>query len=337
MTQQHTLLEWHRPIWQQLKEMHSRLPHALLLHGQAGTGKLGFAKTLSQALLCKSPTVEGDACQACSSCHWFDDESHPDFRIVQPEEGSEGAEKTTKKKSKKKQNISIAQVRALSDFVNLTSHNDKGLRIILIHPVETLNIAAANALLKMLEEPASNVIFILISHQLQRILPTILSRCHKVAMPRPTKETATVWLQSQGIENAAAQLAYFADSPMKVLEQSEQFEHFEICWKLLAQGSQMMPAITANKLIGQSVEAGITILQKWLYDIVSLKRAGQVRYHHSQIKSLQSLSQTVNLLALFDLQKKVESLRKLATHPLNHELQLESLLLEYTKLFSHKY
>lgn len=327
------LYDWQQSTWQQVQQSRERLPHAMLFYGQSGIGKVAFAKTLSQALLCKSPNAEGHACQTCNSCHWFKDESHPDFRILSPEEGSAEDATTGKKKTKKKQNITIGQVRELSDFVNLTSHNEQGYRIILIQPAETLNIAAANALLKMLEEPANNAIFILVSHQLQRLLPTILSRCHKIAMPMPTIDESIHWLNAQGVEHAKAQLAYYANSPMRVKDEAGHFAALQECWKLLAKGKQLEPALTANKLITRSVDAGLITFQKWLYDIVALKNTGDIRYHHSELRTLQALAKNVNLSALFDLQKKIESLRKLATHPLNHELQLEVLLLEYTKIF----
>lgn len=330
-----TLLDWQQSTWQHLHAMRERMPHALLLYGQSGIGKLNFAQVISKRLLCKSPDLNGVACDTCQSCHWFDEGSHPDFRVVSPEE-EQVATENTKKKAKINQNITVAQVRGLSDFVNLTSHHDKGYRIVLIQPAEAMNLAAANALLKMLEEPAQNAIFILVSHQRQRLLPTILSRCHQVSMPIPTVEQSMNWLGSQNIGHAAELLAYYASAPLKVVEASVEYAGLQECWKLLAQGSQISPAVLATKLLAHSADSGMLVLQKWLFDIVLIQNTGQIRYHMSQMKALQALASRVNLNALFALQKKVEALRKLATHPLNHELQLEVLLLEYSKLFSTK-
>jgi DNA polymerase-3 subunit delta' len=86
-------------------------------------------------------------------------------------------------------------------------------------------------------------------------------------------------------------------------------------------------------LIANSVESGIIALQKWIYDIVAMRLSRQVRYHTMHATALQALADKVNLSSLFQLQKKIEALRKLALHPLNHELQMESLLLEYTRIF----
>ena len=194
---------WQTEVWQRLNQDSQRLPHALLLHGRAGIGKYDFARNLSQALLCTSKSIGGNACGVCSSCNWFNDESHPDFRLLSPEQESDVEDESVAvKKTKKKTQISVAQIRDLNDFLSLSSHRSNGLRIVLIHPAEALNIASANALLKMLEEPASGVIFILVAHQLQRLLPTIISRCQKINMPVPDEKQALAWLDEQGIQNA---------------------------------------------------------------------------------------------------------------------------------------
>jgi DNA polymerase-3 subunit delta' len=332
---QQSIYAWQQTSWQHLNSMRNRLPHALLLYGQEGIGKRDFAKHLAQSLLCRSVDASGHACQTCSSCHWFLENSHPDFNLLSPEETDESDVTSTsgKKKTKKKQIISIAQIRALSNFVNLSSHHDVGLRIILIHPAESLNIASANALLKMLEEPAPNVIFILVCHHSQRLLPTILSRCHKIAMPLPSEQTAIDWLVSQGVQYPKEQLAYYANAPIMAEDADENYKDYASVWQLLAQGRQLNPSSLISALPSQSVETTLIVLQKWLYDILLVRSTGRIRYHQSQIKALQALASKVNLNGLFELQKKLESLRKLATHPLNHDLQLETLLVEYTKLF----
>jgi DNA polymerase-3 subunit delta' len=215
----------------------------------------------------------------------------------------------------------------------MSSHRSDGARIVLIHPAEALNLASANALLKMLEEPADGVVFILVAHQLQRLLPTIISRCQKINMPTPTDTQALAWLAEQGVQNAKEQLAYLDGSPIKVFNEQLQFSQLNEIWRLLALGSKLQPHVAAPTLIASSVESGIIALQKWIYDIVAMRLSRQVRYHAMHATALQVLADKVNLSSLFQLQKKVEALRKLALHPLNHELQMESLLLEYTRIF----
>jgi len=325
---------WQNKVWQHLNHDRQQLPHALLLHGHAGIGKYDFARTFSKALLCSNKGPAGHACNLCPSCHWFDDESHPDFRLLSPEqEASTEDETAPAKKTKKKTQISVAQIRELNDFLSLSSHQSSGLRIILINPAEALNQASANALLKMLEEPAPGVIFILVAHQLQRLLPTIISRCQKINMPVPSEEQALTWLTEQGVPNARQQLAYMEGSPIKVFAEQGQFNQLSDIWKLLTMGRKLEPHIAAPALIANSVESGIIALQKWIYDIVAIRLGQQARYHPQHANALQALADKVNLNRLFDFQKKTNEYRKLASHPLNQELQVESLLLDYTKVF----
>lgn len=328
------LYPWQSEVWQRINQDIGRLPHALLLHGRSGIGKYDFARYLSQTLLCLNKNSSAHACGICASCHWFDDESHPDFRMLSPEQESEtDGENAPSKKTRKKTQISVAQVRELGDFLGLSSHHSNGLRIVLIHPAEALNLASANALLKMLEEPAFGVVFILIAHQLQRLLPTIISRCHKISMPVPNENQSLAWLDEQGVENGKQQLAYLEGSPIRVLAEQSYFSQLAEIWSILSLGPKLQPHMAAPILIATSVELGIISIQKWIYDIVALKMGQQVRYHAQHISALQALAVKVNLARLFDFQKKIIELRKLASHPLNHELQMESLLLEYTKIF----
>ncbi len=328
---------WQTNVWQHLNQDNQRLPHALLLHGRAGIGKYDFARNLSQTLLCSSKSEQGHACGHCSSCNWFNDNSHPDFRLLSPEQEADSEDNVVStKKTKKKTQISVAQIRELGSFLSLTSHRSNGLRIVLIHPAEALNIASANALLKMLEEPAEGVVFILVAHQLQRLLPTIISRCQKINMPIPDETQALAWLSGQGVQNAKQQLAYLEGSPIKVFIEQLQFSQLTEIWRFLALGHKLEPHIAAPTLIENSVETGIIAVQKWLYDIVAMRLGNQIRYHVQHTSALQVLAEKVNLSRLFDLQKKTDELRKLALHPLNHELQMESLLLEYTRIFTSK-
>ncbi|HOY69846.1 MAG TPA: DNA polymerase III subunit delta' [Methylotenera sp.] len=331
------LYPWQNGVWQHLNHDPSRQAHALLFHGRAGIGKFEFAKHFSQSLLCVNKNATGHACGDCASCHWFKDDSHPDFRTLSPEQESETEEEgAPAKKTKKKTQISVAQIRELSGFLNLSSHRSGGVRVVLIHPAESLNIASANALLKMLEEPASGVIFILVAHQLQRLLPTIISRCQKVNMPIPSEAQALAWLNAQNIPNAKQQLAYSDGSPIRVFAEQSQFPQLTEVWKQLALGATLQPSTVAPMLQVNSVETGIMALQKWLYDLAAMRLAKQARYHLAQVNTLQVLADKVNLSALFQLQKKLDALRQLALHPLNHELQMETLLVDYTKLFVTK-
>ncbi|MFM6922744.1 MAG: DNA polymerase III subunit delta', partial [Polynucleobacter victoriensis] len=207
---------WFEQTWSEISL--TNMPHAVLLHGQTGIGKMEFGLYLAKALLCESDDHQKPCCQ-CEACHWFDTGNHPDFLGIVPEtmhlslpheqmEGADSLEDKPKRGKKKLDDdadkadkkassfIKVEQIRDALEGINTTPH--RGLqRVVLINPVEALQAVSANTLLKTLEEPPASTLFILLSDRLDRILPTIRSRCRLIALPRPQKEQALVWLSNQ--------------------------------------------------------------------------------------------------------------------------------------------
>src|SRR4030066_11429 len=195
---------WQKNDLVRLQELRKRPLHGLLFKGSKGIGKFDLAMNFAQSLLCQHPDESGLACGKCPSCHWFEQESHPDFRLLQPEALSLDGEETESGKKASKQ-ISVDQVRGLADFVGMSAHQG-GRRVVVIHPPEAMNTNAANALLKSLEEPPPGLLFILVSHKPQQLLPTILSRCLSFVLPAPDAASAMRWLAQQGGKNPAEAL-----------------------------------------------------------------------------------------------------------------------------------
>ncbi len=218
---------WNEPILESLKRTRERLPHALLVHGPRGVGKLALAERLTQLLLCEHGDAAARPCGSCDGCRWYLGGNHPDFRRLEPEaiaktppeseteeEGSEGPARRTKQPSLF---ITVDQVRTLAAFLNLRSHRG-GFRVALVHPAEDLYLPnAANALLKSLEEPPAGAIFILVSHRPARLLPTVRSRCVAVPVPIPARDVALRWLAGQGVQNAERWLAFAGGAPLQAL------------------------------------------------------------------------------------------------------------------------
>ena len=179
---------WQNNEWQQLQQLRDRLPHAILFYGLEGIGKTIFAERFAQSLLCEAPLANGHPCGQCASCGWFVQYNHPDYRRVRPEvlddesvDADDDAEAADVKKPAKSakapsKEIKVDQIRALADFINISTHR-QGKRVVTLYPAEMLNTVSANALLKMLEEPPPETVFLLITNSLDRLLPTILSRC----------------------------------------------------------------------------------------------------------------------------------------------------------------
>ena len=332
----HTLYPWQNELGQRWIELRSRLPHALLLKGPHGVGKFDFAMNVAQSLLCKKPLADGWACQDCPSCHWFDQESHPDFRLLQPdaqsvqEEEKEGGKKPSKK-------ISVEQIRALSDFTNLSAHQG-GYRVVLIHPAETMNVNAANALLKTLEEPAGRMLIILVSHKPQQLLPTILSRCLSLTVAMPPPEVSIAWLQQQGIDNPAAALALAGFAPLLAARQTEEAteaDEYSQFLQEIRQPAKFDVYALAEQLQRTEPAQVIHWLQQWCYDLGSMKLTGKIRYNTELYDYIKNISDIIDLSKLLQYQKELITARREAAHPLNPKLLFESILLSYRHLHGH--
>ncbi len=212
---------WNAPILESLKRRIDTLPHALLIHGAQGVGKLALAERAAQLLLCEATDPSRKPCGACDGCRWYLGGNHPDFRRVEPEAlapqvEADAEEAAPARKGKPSQEIKVEQVRELAAFLNIVSHRGRR-RVALVHPAEEMTTSAANALLRGLEEPPAGAMFVLVSHRPMRLLPTIRSRCVAVPVPLPPREAALEWLSAQGIENAERWLAYAGGAPLRAL------------------------------------------------------------------------------------------------------------------------
>lgn len=195
---------WFSSIWDGFARQveQDRLPHALLLVGQSGTGALDLARAMAQYLLCSAPQL-GRSCGQCRSCNMLRAESHPDLHRVLPEEGS--------------QSIKIAQIREMTDFIFNTAQQG-GRKLVILSPAEAMNANAANALLKSLEEPSGNCVFLLVSEQPAFLMATIRSRCARVQIHTPNFQEALQWLERNRVANAEQLLVSAGGRPLRVME-----------------------------------------------------------------------------------------------------------------------
>ena len=335
---------WQKKQWQHIMQQgaklpNSRLPHALLLRGRAGTGKQDFAQNLAKAILCPNASEQQQACGTCPSCNWFNEGTHPDFILIGPEDADNTDEvtSTAKKKSAKKSQISITKIRQLIDYLALSSHQVNNYRVIIISPADMLNGASANALLKMLEEPPANTLFLLVTSQPQRLLATITSRCQAVDMPLPSHAEALNWLVShqnmQKTGNAEYALDLAGGAPLLALQLAEEGEINAQLAKNLALGAKLDPFTCAPLFLSLGMERAVEILQKWLFDLQAYYQTQTLHYHSQYAGALQALCKSVNLNLVLRFQDKLLEAKKTANHPLSNEVQLENILLQYTQLF----
>jgi DNA polymerase-3 subunit delta' len=333
------LYPWQHDIWQRLQGLRSRLPHALLLKGAEGIGKLDLALNFAKSILCEAPLPDGLACQNCPSCHWFSQESNPDFRLIQPDALSVSEDAPEKEGGKKaSREISVDQIRALSNFVNLSAHSG-GYRVVVIHPAEAMNNNSANALLKTLEEPTDKLLFILVTNKPQQLLPTILSRCLSFAVPMPTREQGASWLKKQGVTDPDTVLAQTGFAPLSALSFSGEGAGNEERGLMLAavkQASKFDALNLAEQIQRAAPVQIIQFLQQWCYDLASFKLAGKIRYYPEQSDLIENLSKIMSQQALLRYLKELQIAKREAFHPLNPKLLFESLLLSYQQLLQTK-
>ncbi|MGQ9830449.1 MAG: DNA polymerase III subunit delta' C-terminal domain-containing protein [Thermochromatium sp.] len=178
-------LPWTAPIWSRLyaARLADRLAHGLLILGPNGVGKRALAQALAQSLLCRTPTAQGLACGRCADCRLLAEGCHPDLIEVGPEQDGQSGE------------IPIDAVRQLTERLSLTPSRAPG-KVALIDPADRLTQAAANALLKTLEEPPGPSLLCLIGERVGHLPATIRSRCLLIPVPIPDEDQALSWLAS---------------------------------------------------------------------------------------------------------------------------------------------
>ena len=181
---------WQQSQWQQIEQLitSDRLPHAMFLHGNQGLGKTDFAVSLANALLCKTPTADHQACGKCTACQLLAAGTHPDLHYLKPVP----AENTKSKKPTL--NIRIDDIRALCNKLIQTSQFS-GYRVAILEQADQLTLSAANSLLKTLEEPGKDVLIILTSARSHRLPITIRSRCQLMRFTVPVESQSLQWLK----------------------------------------------------------------------------------------------------------------------------------------------
>ena len=201
------LAPWLADAWRTLAGAlaDGRLHHGLLLAAPAGYGKRALAEAFVAAALCQQRGADGHACGSCRGCQLRVAGSHPDLVRITFELRDDGRPRTE---------LTIDQMRALRQRLALSSQFG-GLQLALIDPADRLNAAAANALLKTLEEPATATILVLLADEPARLPATIRSRCQRIDIRAPAPDEALGWLRGQGIaaDRAAAALAASLGNP----------------------------------------------------------------------------------------------------------------------------
>ena len=315
---------WQRNAWDQLlrARRHGRLPHALLFSGPQGVGKSLVATALARALLCRQPDESGRACGSCRSCRLLAAGSHPDFHQLTPEEGSS--------------QIRIDAIRRLLDESTL-SVGEEGHRVFILDPAERLGMAAANALLKTLEEPLAGIHLLLVTAHPERLPVTIRSRCQQVRIAPPAQEEAEAWLAEMAglpAERAREALRLGGGAPLAALEMTEadrdlQYRRMQQEFLALSRGKGDPLAIAATWLKELELPALLEYLASWL---LMLLRGTLTERVDGGPAVPQEAGQQLDLRSVYELLDNLFESQRNLNHNLNPQLVLEDLLLQWVRI-----
>ena len=309
------------PPWTQGEREHLKaawhaehLPHALLIQEAPGAGGEWLALWAAQLVLC----TQGPAapCGECLACRRVAARAHPDLLMVVPEESG--------------RQLRIEQVRELGAELALTSHAG-GYKVAILSPADALNRFAANALLKTLEEPQPRTLLVLVVTQPSRLPATILSRCHRLKLPAPTRAQALAWLnQAGGARPWAGALDALGEAPLSVLATDPEDvaaagSDTQRTLEALAQGSAD-PVATAERWARADLPLRLRCFENWLTE--RIRRHEREGAFMTEVRAGPYLSggrPVLNIRELFRLIDEVRELRATLDVPLNRGVALEVL------------
>lgn len=344
---------WLNAAWDRLPALLARGAHAVLFHGPAGIGKKRLAVAVGSAALCEAPRSDGRACGQCAGCMLLGAGHHPDLRVVvpdacaalrpvpaeNPEDGpatDDGAEDdgsaTDEEPGRVSREIKLKPIQALADAMGVGTLRG-GRRVVVIAPADALRTEAANALLKMLEEPPPATLFVLASDAPERMLPTILSRCLLVRVAAPAHDVARAWLAAQDIEDPEQRLAEAGGAPFAALEADEEslpagFDAQLLRW--LGDGARLdLAEVAASVPRTLPLRPAIRRMQRWGFDLVAVRCGAPVRYHRPQARVVQTLGGAARADALFGWVDALARTMATIDHPLNARHVIESALVAY--------
>jgi DNA polymerase III subunit delta' len=346
------MYSWHQGVFEQCLAARRRGHHALMIAGSPGVGAGALARRFARSILCERRTGDGSSCGRCQACAWFDAGNHPDFRALVPassvDRDDTAADNTAARSApdaptaapgrssrapKASKEIRIDQVRELDEFLALSAHR-AAARVVLVEPADALNTIAANGLLKRLEEPPPDVVFILVTGRESLLPATIRSRCIRLRLPLPGRSEAIAWLREQtgaSLDDAARWVALAGGAPLDALKlfaegESAIFARAIDCFASLPETG----IVTAADLMGDiEPVAWASVAQTWVADLVRVAAGAAPARYPDRAGQLLRLARGSTLRRLCSLEDRLRELPRQASHPLNARLLLEDVLLEY--------
>lgn len=325
-------MPWLTPAWERLNThlASDRLPQALLLTGKPGLGKMKLALSFAQRLLCRTPVGE-EACGYCASCLLFQARTHPDLQCVEPLESGKP--------------ITVDQIRGLIEKLALKPQYG-GRRVVIIAPAQAMNIAAANSLLKTLEEPDPATLMLLLAEVAHTLPATILSRCQRLAIEPPSRGEALTWLAKQGVESDAEALLTLAQgAPLRALAMKGQevIAHrgeFFAAWQAVG-GQRQDPLSVADKWQSSATKTPLVACESltewmlsWTLDLIRLRAAStRAVLDNPDLKAgLQAMAEKLDLMTLYAFLDRLMVARRMLAGQVNRPLLMEELMIHWSRL-----
>ncbi|MGK0169865.1 MAG: DNA polymerase-3 subunit delta' [Gammaproteobacteria bacterium] len=320
------IFPWQRAQWQRLYDalVREQLSHALLITGEAGTGRAQFAQYLLNAIVCSNRQPEVPApCGQCRSCTLLQAGTHPGVRIVEPEPD--------------KVSIGIDAVRRAIEHISLTT-SVGSVKGVLIAPANALTMSAANALLKTLEEPPGSTYFLLVADTASTLPATVRSRCMAVAIPTPNVEESARWLRDT-LPGAEALAGQALGGPLRALALYEAdmaeplLEVRRMLFRLVTGGPE--PGHAASVLHGLcDATTVLSLMQRMVHQLTRLKFGMGVPLSGKELHSLTGLAETLEFSRLFSLSERIVAAQAdLRSNPSLRDLMLiEELAVHWREL-----
>jgi DNA polymerase-3 subunit delta' len=313
------LLPWLAPVLEQFEAARARgqLGHAWLISGPAGVGKINLALVLASRLLdagAPPGKLDADAALAALAGRHARQDRHPDLHWLHPEED--------------KETISVEQVRDVIDSFSLTAHRGHG-KVAVVEPAEALTAAAANALLKTLEEPSPDSYLLLLSHQPGRLPATIRSRCQHLKLATPDRAAVVTWLGAPAATVAAAEHAV-GPAPLRIAA-VVRGSGPNIFKELLDDLTQICedrvdPLAVAHTWAQDRAELALAWLERRLHEELRARSAGSTEVTVPSAATLHNAWRGVPTRTLFEQYQRAEQLHNLLGSGLNVELAFQALL-----------
>ena len=319
----HSIYPWQNTEWKQLidRKNNAQLPHAILIKGVEGVGKYNFALSFAELLLC--PSSKNNPCGICANCKLLESNNHPDLILIKAEE--------------KSKSIKIDQIRETISDLNNTSQQG-GHKVVIIDQAELMNIAASNALLKTLEEPAPNIVMILIANQPEALTATIRSRCQIISIKTPVFAEAKEWVEQQTTKSIDLKLALALaeNAPLRALNilqedhLNKRRDFFKHLYEL--RNKKLSIVHVAEEYWDWDFKTIVLMFMQVVNDLIKIKlNAFESVTNQDQLENLTKFANKASLSKLFDFYKHLLKLHQhlLKNINLNQQLALEDILITW--------